>query len=185
MYFSLISTLSARYSYASARLLKYFSLIIRFASSKHAHRIFVEHFFHDWLFTRSILFSLLTYTHIHIHTHTCTSSCILLLFTSLFTAPGIFQISSILIQSHDFLSGNPSPRDGFAQYHLLTYDLTNLSRTCPLVPLRFQFRPQGRYPPDCCCAIRFKGAPTRKETTCGGGWDEFPSRFRENLKIRI
>lgn len=95
-------------------------MIIRFASLGCAHWIFIEHFS---LFPRlafhaiCVLFSFFTCTHIQTHIYTHSVSCILLLLASFFTSPGILRISSILIQSHDFLPGNPSSRDGFAQYH--------------------------------------------------------------------
>lgn len=87
-FLSYISTISAQYSYASARLLKYFSLIIRFASSGRARRIFAEHFS---LFPRlafhatSSLFSLRIYT--YTHTRARGLSCILLPFRVLFHVP--------------------------------------------------------------------------------------------------
>lgn len=114
-----------RYPYA--RLLKYFSLRIRFASSKRAHRIFVEHFslfprlaFHATcpLFSPNIY----AYTYTHIHALHPVSSSFLPPFSR---PPGIFRISSILIQSHDFLSGNLSPRDGLCSIpptHLRSYE---------------------------------------------------------------
>lgn len=47
-------------------------------------------------------------------------------------SPGILRISPILIQSHDFLAGNPALRNGFAQYRLLSPHL----RSCDLASPR-------------------------------------------------
>lgn len=167
------------------KIIKIFFLGNPFRVARDAHIGFSSstfRFSHDWLFPRPVSFlSSRTRMYTHIHTH-----------YSILQLPPFCLLFYVPRNTPDILDSNSiarfSPRKSLPSRWLLpntTYDLTNLSRTCPLVqPVRFQFRPRDRYPPDCCCAIRFKGVPRRKETTRGGGGMGSPSRFRENLKIR-